>query len=203
MLDAVHFEALGVPAAAILTEPFAATGEAIAELQGCADYPIATVPHPIGSLTQAEAMALADAVTPTVLGLLTTTRAQSADVQPADTQPAPDGRPSAVDTPSPGNCEPAGTHTPATPATGSGIADVVEALAAVLRADRADLTASVAAQHVTLQLHIPDDACAECVLPASMLSPMFQHRFDTELGTGWTVTLDDPREQALSDPAKD
>ena len=194
MLDAVNFEQRGVPAAAILTEPFAATGEAIAELQGFAGYPFATVPHPIGSLTQAEAMALADAVTPAVLGLLTATRAQPANVQPAGTQPAPDSRPAAVGTPSRGNCEPTGTHTPATSATGSDVSDVVEALAAVLRSDRADLTASVSAQHVTLQLHIPDDACAECVLPASMLSPMFQHRFDTELGPGWTISLDDPRE---------
>ena len=165
MLDAVHFEALGVPAAAILTEPFAATGEAIAELQGFAGYPFATVPHPIGSLTQAEAMALADAVTPTVLDLLTATRAQ-----------------------------PGGEDTSRLPMRGTAPADVVEELAAVLRADRADLTASVTGHHITLRLHIPDEACAECVLPAPMLLEMFQHRFDTDLGPGWTVTLDDPRE---------
>ena len=158
MLDAVHFEQQGVPAAAILTEPFAATGEAIAELQGFTDYPFATVPQPIGSLTTDEAMAVADAVTPTVLTLLTTTAAS---------------RP---------------------PATGRAPADVVEALAAVLRADRADLTSTVAGRHIKLHLHIPDEACAECVLPATMLVPMFQHRFDTELGPGWTITLDDPRE---------
>jgi len=160
VLDAVHFEELGAPAAAILTQPFAATGEAIAELRGFADYPFATVPHPIGSLTSAEAMAVADAVTPAVLALLTT----------ASAQPARDSD-----------------------ATGSAPADVVEELAAVLRADRADLTATVAGRHITLSLHIPDEACAECVLPASMLVPMFQHRFDTELGPGWTITLDDPR----------
>ena len=171
MLDAVHFEQAGVPAAAVLTEPFATTGTAIAELQGFVDYPFATVPHPIGSLTEAQADALADAVTATVLGLLT----------------APDAKPTVTDA-------------SGSPAAGSAPADVVEALAAVLRADRADLTASVAAQHVTLQLHIPDEACAECILPASMLAPMFQHRFDTELGPGWTITLDDPRERQRDHP---
>ncbi len=165
MLDAVHFEQRGVPAAAILTEPFAATGEAIAELQGFADYPFATVPHPIGSLTSAEAMAVADAVTPAVLALLTT-----ASVHPVR----------------------------AGGLTETGPADVVEELAAVLRADRADLTASITGRHITLRLHIPDEACAECVLPATMLVPMFQHRFDAELGPGWTIALDDPRESEHS-----
>ncbi len=174
MLDAVHFEALGVPAAAILTEPFAATGMAIAELGGFADYPFATVPHPIGSLTAAEAMAVADAVTPTVLGLLTA----------ANTQPS-------------SNSDAAGTGASGSPATASALDDVVEELAAVLRADRADLTASVAGRHITLRLHIPDEACAECILPADMLVGMFQHRFDTDLGPGWTIALEDPREAAI------
>jgi hypothetical protein len=166
VLDAVHFEQQGVPAAAILTEPFAATGEAIAELQGFADYPFATVPHPIGSLTKDQAMAAADAVTPTVLNLLTTS-----------THPARADQPTNEDE-----------------LTGAAPADVVEELAAVLRADRADLTATVAGRHITLSLHIPDEACAQCVLPATMLTSMFQQRFDTELGPGWAITLDDPRE---------
>ncbi len=171
MLDAVHFEELGVPAAAILTEPFASTGQAIAELAGFADYPFATVPHPIGSLTTAEAMAVADAVTPSVLRLLT-----NADPHPVS------------------NREPIGADASRSSSTDSALADVVEELATVLRADRADLTASVAGRHITLRLHIPDEACAECILPASMLVPMFGHRFDTELGPGWTLTLNDPRQ---------
>ena len=178
MLDAIHFEERGVPAAAILTEPFASTGLAIAELQGFDDYPFATVPHPIGSLTTDEAMALADAVTPTVLGLLADTAAQ----------PVRDSKPA--------NADAAGT-----PATGTAPAEIVEEFAAVLRADRADLTASVEGHHITLRLHIPDEACAECVLPASMLVGMFQHRFDDELGPGWSITLDDPREHGHSGSA--
>ena len=180
MLDAVHFEQSGVPAAALLTEPFATTGTAIAELQGFADYPFATVPHPIGSLTEPAADALADAVTPAVVSLLTPTGARPrADRDSAD----------AIATGSPS----AGTAT----STASAPHLVVDALAALLRADRADLTATVAGRHVTLRLHIPDEACAECILPASMLVPMFQHRFDTDLGPGWTITLEDPRAAAI------
>ena len=186
MLDAVHFEQSGVPAAALLTEPFATTGTAIAELQGFADYPFATVPHPIGSLTEAQADALADAVTPAVVSLLT----------PAAAQPAAD-------------CDSVSDAASGSPSTGTAASTasapnlVVDALAALLRADRADLTATIAGRHITLSLHIPDEACAECVLPASMLVPMFQHRFDTELGPGWTITLDDPREPEPSSPVND
>ena len=179
-----------MPAAAILTEPFAATGEAIAELQGFADYPFATVPHPIGSLTVDQAMAVADEVTPTVLALLTAGGAKPtrSDVRiGADAQPARAGEQVIADA-------------SRAPATSVAPADVVEELAAVLRADRADLTASVAGRHITLSLHIPDEACAECVLPATMLVPMFQRRFDAELGPGWTITLDDPRELEHSNP---
>ena len=193
MLDAVHFETLGVPAAAILTEPFAATGAAIAELGGFADYPFATVPHPIGSLTTTEATAVADAVTPAVLRLLT-----AAGAQPTDDSPL-----TSVDTQSARGDELAITGAASSPTAGSALADVVEALAGALRADRADLTATVAGRHITLRLHIPDEACAECVLPASMLVGMFQHRFDTELGPGWTITLDDPREPEHSGPVHD
>ncbi len=193
MLDAVHSEELGVPAAAILTEPFAATGEAIAELQGFTDYPFATVPHPIGSLTSAEAMAIADEVTPAVLALLT-----AGGTKPTrnDGRIGTDAQLARAD-------EQVGADASRAPATDSAVAGVVEELAAVLRADRADLTASVAGRHITLSLHIPDEACAECVLPATMLVPMFQHRFDAELGPGWTITLDDPRAPEHSSPAND
>ncbi len=169
MLDAVHFEELGVPAVAILTEPFASTGQAIAELAGFADYPFATVPHPIGSLTSAEAIAVADAVTPMVFGLLTGTVAGASN---------------------------------ATGGTATDLHDVVEGLAQSLRTDGADLTASVTGCEIRLQLHIRDAACAECVMPASLLAPMFAHRIEAKLGPGWTITLADPREPQAA-PAED
>ena len=164
MLDAVRFEELGLPAAAILTEPFRATGKVMAELQGFADYPFATVPHPVASLSIDEVNAVADAITPEVERLLL--RGVMADPPPAG----------------------AGTSGEQT-----GLDDLVEALAAALRADRADLTAEQVGNTIAFRLHIPDEACAECVMPASMLVPMFQHRVDTELGPGLTVELEDPR----------
>ena len=163
MLDAVRFEELGLPAAAIVTEPFTATGKVMAELQGFADYPFATVPHPVASLSIDEVNALADAVTPVVERLLL---GGVADAPPADAS---------------------------TSGERTGLEDVVESLAAALRADRADLTAERVGNTITFRLHIPDEACAECVMPSSILVPMFQHRIDTELGPGLTVELEDPR----------
>ena len=163
MLDAVRFEELGLPAAAILTEPFKATGEVMAELQGFARYPFATVPHPVASLTEDQVMAVADAVTPVVERLILR---GVADETPAATG-AGGGR--------------------------TGLEDLVEALAEALRADRADLTAEQSGSRIVFRLHIPDEACAECVMPSSMLVPMFQHRVDQELGPGLTVELEDPR----------
>ena len=163
MLDAVRFEELGLPAAAIVTEPFTATGKVMAELQGFADYPFATVPHPVASLSIDQVNALADAVTPEVERLLL----------------------GGVADPTPVEASTGGERT--------GLEDVVEALAEGLRADRADLTAEQTGNTITFRLHIPDEACAECVMPSSMLVALFQHRIDAELGPGLTVELEDPR----------
>ena len=160
MLDAVRFEELGLPAAAIVTEPFTTTGKVMAELQGFADYPFATVPHPIASLSEEQVAALADAVTPAVESLLLHGEAGLVAATAAE--------PGSLDA-------------------------VVESLAVALRADRADLTAEQSGSRITFRLHIPDEACAECVMPSSMLVPMFQHRVDQELGPGLTVELEDPR----------
>ncbi|MXW98147.1 MAG: hypothetical protein F4Y05_07780 [Acidimicrobiaceae bacterium] len=165
MLDAVRFEELGLPAVAIVTEPFTATGKVMAELQGFTDYPFATVPHPVASLSDEQVEAVADGVTATVERLLLRAVADA---------PPPD----------------------AARRTAAGLVsleDVVETLAEALRADRADLTAEQSGSRITFRLHIPDEACAECVMPSSMLVPMFQHRVDQELGPGLTVELEDPR----------
>ena len=162
MLDAVQFEELGLPAAAILTEPFRATGLAMARLHGYADYRFATVPHPVTSLSREGALAVADAVTPHIERLLI------ADAPAA--APAPASR------------EPLNLD------------EIVESLAVGLRADGADLTAEQSDQRITFRLHIPDQACAECIMPSSVLAPMLQNRIDTELGPGWTIEIDDPRD---------
>jgi hypothetical protein len=60
VLDAINFEKQGVPAVAVVTEPFVSTGRALATLNGMPDYPFVIVPHPFGSLAAAEVQARAD-----------------------------------------------------------------------------------------------------------------------------------------------
>ena len=88
MLDAVRFEELGVPAAAILTEPFRTTGLVMAELQGFADYAFATVPHPVASLSAEQVTAAGrDAVTPAVERLLLHDPLKAATAEPGAVAP--------------------------------------------------------------------------------------------------------------------
>jgi hypothetical protein len=70
VLDAISFEKRGIPAAAIITEPFVPTADAIAVMSGLPGYEVAVIPHPVGSLTRAEVMARAEAIAPRVLDLL-------------------------------------------------------------------------------------------------------------------------------------
>ncbi|MCP3938206.1 MAG: hypothetical protein GY708_22895 [Actinomycetia bacterium] len=163
MLDAVQFEDMGLPAAAIVTEPFVTTCRAMAALRGYEEYPMIVVPHPVTSLTLEQVHALADSVTPEIASLLM------------------DGT-----------------------ASGSGslaatLEEVVEALAPGLRSDGADLTAHQPDDRtVVFELFIPDQACAECVMPSSMLLPMFAARVHAALGPHLDVRLDDPRDSVSS-----
>ena len=60
----------------------------------------------------------------------------------------------------------------------------------------ADLTGSyLDARTVRLVLHIPDQACAECIMPATHLIPIFEMRAAEHLGPGVQIELDDPRLQ--------
>ena len=61
MLDAINFEKQGIPAVVVVTEPFMATAEALAQLNGIPGYPFVVVPHPFGSLDEAAVQARADA----------------------------------------------------------------------------------------------------------------------------------------------
>lgn len=70
MLDAILLERQGVPAVAVVTEPFAATARAMAQSWGLPDYRFVTIPHPIANLTEAELDARADALVEPVLALL-------------------------------------------------------------------------------------------------------------------------------------
>ena len=70
MLDAILFERAGVPAVAIVTEPFRATGEAMATSWGVPGYRFLEVPHPIANLSDKQLDERADRLVEQVLALL-------------------------------------------------------------------------------------------------------------------------------------
>jgi hypothetical protein len=61
MLDAINLETQGIPAVAVVTEPFVPTAAAMAELNGLPGYPFVVVPHPFGGLDEPAVRARADA----------------------------------------------------------------------------------------------------------------------------------------------
>lgn len=63
-------EQAGVPAAAIVTEPFEVTGRAMAEQWGLPYYTFLLMPHPTANLTDAELSQRAEAIVPDVVKLL-------------------------------------------------------------------------------------------------------------------------------------
>ncbi len=70
MLDAILFERAGAPAVAVVTEPFRATGEAMATSWGMPGYRFLDVPHPIANLGAKDLDARADRLVEQVLALL-------------------------------------------------------------------------------------------------------------------------------------
>ena len=70
MLDAILFERVGVPAIAVVTEPFRATGEAMATSWGMPGYRLLEVPHPIANLDDKQLDERADRLVEEVLALL-------------------------------------------------------------------------------------------------------------------------------------
>ena len=67
-------EQAGTPAIAIVTEPFRATGEAMATAWGMAGYPFLATPHPIANLADKELDERADRLLDSVELLLSTRR---------------------------------------------------------------------------------------------------------------------------------
>lgn len=49
MHDAIEAERLGIPAAAIITDRFARTAQAVSAVNGLKDYPFAVINHPIAN----------------------------------------------------------------------------------------------------------------------------------------------------------
>ena len=70
MLDGILFEKQGVPAAAIVTEPFEETGRAMAETWGVPDYKFLSMPHPTANLTEEELNRRARELVPQVVQFL-------------------------------------------------------------------------------------------------------------------------------------
>jgi len=60
VLDAILMERAGTAAIAIVTEPFRATGEAMAAAWGMSGYPFLETPHPIANLDDKELDTRAD-----------------------------------------------------------------------------------------------------------------------------------------------
>ncbi len=66
-----------------------------------------------------------------------------------------------------------------------------------LRSDGADLFVERTDDYTAVfRLHIPDQACANCIMPSRILLPMFAARVASIIGPGWSVTLDDTRDDA-------
>ncbi len=70
MLDGILFERKGVPSASIVTDPFVATGRAMAEAWGVRDYRFLAMPHPTANLTEEGLDQRARGIVPQVVELL-------------------------------------------------------------------------------------------------------------------------------------
>jgi hypothetical protein len=71
VLDAILLEQQGVPAIAIITEPFRATGRAMAESWGLPAFHFLETPHPIANATDAELDERVNRLVEPVLAFLT------------------------------------------------------------------------------------------------------------------------------------
>lgn len=69
--DGIAFEAAGLPAAAICSDAFGVTADAMAELRGAPGYPYATTPHPVAVLTAEQVRERAAQVLDDVVALVT------------------------------------------------------------------------------------------------------------------------------------
>ncbi len=70
MADGTVFEKKGVPAAAIITRPFAVPADSMARRQGYSNYRYAVIPHPISSLSAEQIKQRAIDARPDILSIL-------------------------------------------------------------------------------------------------------------------------------------
>ena len=71
--DGIVFEAAGLPAAAICSDAFTVTADAMADLRGAPGYRYATTPHPVAVLTPDQVKERAAGVLDDVVAVLTET----------------------------------------------------------------------------------------------------------------------------------
>ena len=71
MHDALAAERRGIPAAAVMTDRFVETAEAVIELNGMKAYPYVVIPHPIASDSDDELRAKALASVERIVSVLT------------------------------------------------------------------------------------------------------------------------------------
>jgi hypothetical protein len=70
VLDALLFEAQGIPGIAVVTEPFRPTGAAMAAAWGLPGFRFLDIPHPIATLAEKDLDERADRLAPLVVDLL-------------------------------------------------------------------------------------------------------------------------------------
>jgi hypothetical protein len=68
--DGTIFERNGIQTAAVLTDTFCRTGDAMARVQGFSDYRYAVITHPISSLNPDQIRQRAEQALPQVLSIL-------------------------------------------------------------------------------------------------------------------------------------
>jgi hypothetical protein len=71
MHDALAAERRGIPTAAVMTDRFVTTADAVIELNGLTDYPYVVIPHPIASDSDDELRAKAEASVERIVAVLT------------------------------------------------------------------------------------------------------------------------------------
>jgi hypothetical protein len=71
MHDALAAERRGIPAAAVMTDRFVTTADAVVELNGLASYPYVVIGHPIASDSDEELRAKAEGSIGRIVAVLT------------------------------------------------------------------------------------------------------------------------------------
>ena len=70
MHDGIEVERRGKPAAVVCTEPFTDAAHEMARICGIPHYPFAVIRHPMGTATEDERRARAEAALPQIIAIL-------------------------------------------------------------------------------------------------------------------------------------